>query len=110
MSKILCAAFAASVLAAGGTASAMAVGPDRFSVTNDTARVVECTLLVDGATRTYLKVHPTKTYFTPIDPGRLVQLVCIRGKEGVYALKLGTDYRFVAAPSSRVDIQPAKGD
>jgi len=85
----------------GGAATAYR----QFRVTNDTARIVECVLLVDGHTRTYLKVHPGKAYFDTFSEGRQLQLACMRGKEGVYGpLKLGVDYRFVAAPSDRVDL------
>jgi len=111
MSKILGLAAVAAALLAVAPASAAEVGPGRFSVTNDTSRVVECNFQIDGKTLTYLKVHPAKTYFTAVDPRRAVSLVCMRGKQGVYDhLKLGTDYRFVAAPSLRVDLQVAKGD
>jgi len=111
MSKSVFAAIAALGFAAAAGASAAEVGPGRFSVTNDTSRVVECNFQIDGVTYTYLKVHPAKTFATSVDPSRSLSLVCMRGKEGVYThLKLGTDYRFVAAPSLRVDLKTATAD
>ena len=115
MKRTLGALAVGAILAVGPTASSGVYvanpGTGRFSVTNDTERVVECNVLIDGRTRTYIKVHPAKTYFTDVDAGRLVQLVCMRGKVGVYGpLKLGADYRFVPAPSLRVDLRDAKAD
>ena len=76
-----------------------------FSVTNDANRVVECNLLVNSHTRTYLKVHPGKTYRDDFFPKTLVQLACVRGVEGVYGpLKLGVDYRFVSREGNRVAV------
>ena len=76
-----------------------------FSVTNDANRVVECNLLINSHTRTYLKVHPGKTYRDDFFPKTLVQLACGRGVEGVYGpLKLGVDYRFVSREGNRVAV------
>src|ERR1700759_3845502 len=62
----------------------------RFSVTNDAHRVVECNLLVDSRTRTYLKVHVGKAYGDDFTQGRLLQLACMRGAPDVFGpLKLG---------------------
>jgi hypothetical protein len=99
--------FAAMAALLGATPAALAApdGKGTFRVTNDTQRIVECVLLVNGATRTYLKVHPGKSYWDDFVPGRLLQLVCMRGKEGVYGpLKLGVAYRFVEGSPGKVDL------
>jgi hypothetical protein len=96
---------AALALTLGASGPARAWPSGTFKVTNDAQRIVECTLLVDGRTRTYLKVHPTKTYADTFSVGRLLQLVCMRGSEDSFGpLKLGIDYRFVEAPSDRVKL------
>ena len=97
------------VTGAGATAAPPAKGT--FRVTNDAPRVVECALLVEGHTRTYLKIHPGKAYFDDFAPGKLLQLVCMRGKEGAYGpLKVGTDYRIVPRAGDHVDVIVAGAD
>ncbi len=84
----------------------------RFRITNDAHRVVECNLIVEGRTRTYLKVHMGKAYYDTFAANRLLQLACVRGAKGFYGpLKVGVDYRFVDAPGDRVDVveTPAPG-
>jgi hypothetical protein len=96
MLKIAAAVLALVLTAAasGAQADPPARG-DTFKITNATDRIVECTLLVDGMTRTYLRVHPGKAYQDGFRANRILQLVCIRGKEGVFGpLKLGMDYQF----------------
>src|ERR1700743_2811876 len=84
------------IAAAGAQAGEPRPGEAAFRVTNDSDRIVDCTLLVDGASHTYLHVHPGKTFHDTYRDNRRIQLVCMRGKEGVYGpLKLGVDYRFV---------------
>ena len=95
---------AVGVLSAHG-----AVPVGRFRVTNDAHRVVECNLLVDSHTRTYLKVHMGKTYGDDFTQGRLLQLACMRGTQDLFGpLKLGVDYRFVDAPGDRIAVEAAK--
>jgi len=91
----------AALALAAGAGTVRAERPHgTFRVTNDAGRIVECTLLVDGATRTYLKVHPGKAYFDDFTQGRRLQLACMRGKQAIYGpLKLGADYRFVRKDS-----------
>ncbi|HEX2815350.1 MAG TPA: hypothetical protein VHN39_03080 [Phenylobacterium sp.] len=102
--RLTLAAGLAGALAAGSGAGA-AVPSATFRVTNASNRVVECNLLVDGKTRTYLKVHVGKTYFDDFTVGRQLQLVCMRGVEGVYGpLKLGVDYRFVERDGHHVAV------
>jgi hypothetical protein len=109
MSKGLWALVAVVLAVAAPAARAAEPNTGRFSVTNETQRIVDCNLLINGSTRTYLHVHPGKTYADDILVGRTVQLVCMRGKEGVYGpLKLGVSYRFVDAPSSHVDVVAAE--
>ena len=69
--------------------------PQVLTVTNGASRIVECDLLVDGKSRTQLKIHPGKSYADTFDPRRSVQLVCMRAKEGVYRVTAGQAYRFV---------------
>jgi hypothetical protein len=103
--RIILGLMAAAGLLAAPLAAAAEPDKGQFKVTNDTQRIVECVLLVNGHTRTYLKVHPGKAYFDTFPEGRALQLVCMRGQEGVYGpLKLGVDYRFVDAPSGRVGL------
>jgi hypothetical protein len=86
-------------------AAGAAPASGQFKVTNDTPHIVECVLLVNGKTRTYLKVHPGKAYFDTFLEGRTLQLVCMRARTGVYGpLKLGVDYRFVDAPGDHIDL------
>jgi hypothetical protein len=101
------------VIAAAFGAFRAHAGPavGRFHVTNDAHRVVECVLLVGGHTRTYLKVHMGKTYGDDFTEGRLLQLACMRGTDGVFGpLKMGVDYRFVDAPDNRVKLVAAPAD
>lgn len=95
--------------AAFGTLRAHAATPvQRFRVTNDAHRVVECELLVDSHIRTYLKVHMGKTYGDDFTQGRRLQLACIRGAQDLFGpLKLGVDYHFVDAPGDRIDVVAA---
>ena len=72
--------------------------------------MVECNLLVDSRTRTYLKVHMGKTYGDDFTQGRLLQLACMRGAPDVFGpLKLGVDYRFVDAPGDRIALTTGRG-
>ncbi|HEX3363648.1 hypothetical protein [Phenylobacterium sp.] len=65
-------------------------------MTNTTDRIVECTMVVDGMTRTYLRVHPGKAYREDFGANRSIQLVCMRAKQDVYGpLTFGVDYQFV---------------
>jgi hypothetical protein len=96
MPKIAAAILALALTAAAGAWAQPGPGQATFKITNDSDRIVECTLLVDGATRTYMRVHPGKTYHDNFRDNRRIQLVCMRGKEGVYGpMKFGADYRFV---------------
>jgi hypothetical protein len=100
-------ALAAALMAASPTA-AEPVPTGRFIITNDAHRVVECNLMVDSATRTYLKVHVGKAYSDSFRANRLLQLACIRGTKADFGpLKVGVDYRFVDAPGNRVDVVSA---
>jgi hypothetical protein len=101
------AAAIAAALIAGSAGAAVPYG--KFMVTNDARRVVECTLLVDGHTRTYLKVHVGKAYFDSFPATRRLQLACIRGTQDVFGpLKVGVAYRFVDAPGNRVSVVTAE--
>ena len=107
MPNVLGLSAALAVLIAG-SAAAEPVPSGRFTVTNDAHRVVECNLMVDGSTRTYLKVHVGKAYFDSFPATRLLQLACVRGTKDYFGpLKVGVDYRFVDAPDNRVDVVSA---
>ena len=99
------------VIIAGAFGALRALGATpvgQFRVTNDAHRVVECNLLVDSHTRTYLKVHMGKTYGDSFSRGRLLQLACMRGTEGIFgpleAAEGRLAYRFVDAPGDRVNL------
>jgi len=80
------------------TAPALAQAPVKqpLSVTNAMTQVAFCTLLVDGRVRSYLEIRPEKTWSEEVDPRRLYQLVCMRGKENSYRLEPGKPYRVEA--------------
>jgi hypothetical protein len=104
------AALALAALALAAPAGAE-VQKGLFRVTNDSHRVVECNFLVEGKTRTYLKVHQGKAYFDTFDPRTLLQLVCGRGDKDVYGpLKLGVEYRFVDRAGNRVAVVEGAGE
>jgi hypothetical protein len=83
-----------------------------FTITNASSRFVECTLVRDGDTWSYLKVPIGQTYTEEFRHNRRIQLVCMRGFEHVYGpLKLGVAYRFVDRGRSKVAIvSPDGGD
>ncbi|PZQ65773.1 MAG: hypothetical protein DI570_00545 [Phenylobacterium zucineum] len=89
---------APALLAAAFAGPAQAQAPDKqpVSVTNAMTQVAHCTLLVDGRVRSYLEIRPEKTWSEEVDPRRLYQLVCMRGKENSYRLEPGKPYRVEA--------------
>jgi hypothetical protein len=96
----------AAALSASAAQAEVARG--KFRITNDAHRVVECNLLVEGRTRTYLKVHVGKAYFDTFPANRLLQLACVRGAKDFYGpMKVGVDYRFIDAPGDRIDVVEA---
>jgi hypothetical protein len=98
------AALTAATLAAASAAQAE-TERGKFRITNDAHRVVECNLMVEGHTRTYLKVHMGKAYFDTFPANHLLQLACVRGAKDYYGpMKIGVDYRFVDAPGDRIDV------
>jgi hypothetical protein len=101
-------AFVAAALAAPAAlpAAAGAPEPQRLTVQNDADRVVECAVVVDGKARTFLKIRPGKLWSADYDPRRQVQLVCERGKPGVFAVKAGLTYR-LSYEANRVQIAEA---
>ncbi len=97
-----------AMLAATQPAAAAPIARGKFTITNDAHRVVECQLLVEGHTRTYLKVHVGKAYFDTFGANHLLQLVCVRGVKDYFGpMKVGVDYRFVDAPGDRIDVVEA---
>jgi hypothetical protein len=95
----------AAALTAAASAPQAETEHGKFRITNDAHRVVECNLLVEGRTRTYLKVHMGKAYYDTFPANGLLQLACVRGAKDFYGpLKIGVDYRFVDAPGDRVDV------
>ncbi|MBS0361995.1 MAG: hypothetical protein JSR98_11485 [Proteobacteria bacterium] len=82
---------ASTALAASRTESYPA---GTFRVTNDSSRIVECTFLVDGHTRNYLKIHVGKAYVSNFDAGHDLGLMCVHSKPDMFKpLKAGVDYR-----------------
>lgn len=108
MPKPINGAALAGMIFAATTVPALAQAPERqtLSVTNTMNQVAHCTLLVDGRVRTYLEIRPEKTWSEEVDPRRLYQLVCMRGKENAYRLEPGTRYR-VETVGRRVGVAAA---
>jgi hypothetical protein len=96
------------LLALAAALPARAETPERklLTVTNGASRIVECDLLVDGKSRTQLKIHPGKGYADSFDPRRTLHLACMRTKEGVYRVKAGETYRFMDG-ERRIDLKAA---
>jgi hypothetical protein len=106
----LAAALVAAPLAAGVAAPYQAPRAV-FTITNASTRFVECTLVRDGDTWSYLKVPIGQTYTEEFRHDRRIQLVCMRGFEHVYGpLKLGVPYRFIDRGRSKVAIVSPDGD
>jgi len=99
---------ALAVTLAAGAGQAAAVEKQTLTLTNTSSRIVECALLVDGKTRTMLKIRPGKAYADAFDPRRGLQLVCERAKKGVWEVKAGTGYNFVDG-DRRVGLAEAAG-
>lgn len=79
-------------------AAAPAWSAEKLTVRVDNAspRTVDCALVVEGKTRTYLKIRPGKAWWEPFHPRRTLQLVCDRTVgDGVWRLKPGSSYRLV---------------
>lgn len=95
-------AVSAVALAASATLSlappAWADTPQRQSltITNASARLAECAVVVDGHTRTMLRLHVGKTWQDDFLPGQDLRLVCERSKKLFFGpLKAGAAYRIV---------------
>ena len=87
-------------------APALAAPPEKqlFQVTNTAPRPADCAVVVDGKTRTYLKIRPGKTWADSFDPRRMIQLVCDRAVgNGVWAMKAGVSYRLLDGAAGKVD-------
>ena len=102
----------AAALVVSATAASAEAPRGVFTITNASSRFVECTLVRDGDTWSYLKVPIGQTYTEEFRHNRRIQLVCMRGFEHVYGpLKLGVAYRFVDRGRSKVAIvSPDGGD
>jgi hypothetical protein len=66
-----------------------------FKVTNTSARIAICTVVVDSHSDTYLKIRPGKSHTGAYAPKRQVQLVCDRAAKLFWPIKLGASYRLV---------------
>ena len=96
----------AALLAVAAAAPAWSAAPEKqlFQVTNTALRPADCAIVVDGKTRTYLKIRPGKTWADSFDPRRTIQLVCDHAVgDGVWAMKAGTSYRLLAGAGGKVD-------
>jgi hypothetical protein len=102
-------AAAALCLGAALPAGAGSVEPQRLTLKNEADRAVECAVIVDGKKRTFLKIRPGKLWAGDYDPRRKVQLVCERGKEGVYDVKAGATYAF-SYEANRVQLAEAAAE
>jgi hypothetical protein len=92
-------------------ASPAAAAPERqpVSVTNASARIAACALVVDGHTRTYLKLHPGKSWSAPFDPRQDIRLVCEHARALNWRLKPGAAYRVVDA-GGKADLAEGGGE
>ena len=64
-----------------------------YKVVNTSAKVAECTFVVDGRSDKYLHMKPGETVDQGYLPGRYVQLVCERAKDLEWGpLKTGVAY------------------
>lgn len=69
-----------------------------LTITNATAHIAECAVVVDGHTRTFLKIHPGKAWWDRFRPSQDLRLVCEHSKKLFFGpLKAGTTYRVVDA-------------
>jgi hypothetical protein len=92
------AALALASMAAAATALPARAEPDRqpLTITNASARIAECAVVVDGHTRTMLKLHVGKSWSDSFRPGQDLRLVCERSKKLFFGpLKTGAAYRVV---------------
>ncbi|MEW5686636.1 MAG: hypothetical protein AB1942_17095 [Pseudomonadota bacterium] len=94
--RIVTAPALAAIALLAAPASAQTADKQPISVTNAMNAVAHCTFLVEGRVRTYLEIRPGKTWSEEVDPRRLYQLVCMRGKENSYRLEPGKPYRVEA--------------
>jgi hypothetical protein len=108
MSQSRLALAAATLILAAFPARAEAPAKQPLQVTNAAARDVECALVVDGRTRTFLKIHPGKTWSDTFDPRRTLQLVCEHARRNVFRVKAGSEYRLIDG-DGRVDIAEGAG-
>lgn len=90
-------------------APARAEPPEKqtLSLENAATRVVDCAVVVDGKTRTMLKMQPGKSWSDAYDPRRDVRLVCERAKKMYWRVEAGTAYRLEDAGNRRVDLAAA---
>ena len=103
----------AALLATAAAAPAWSAAPEKqlFQVTNTALRPADCAIVVDGKTRTYLKIRPGKTWADNFDPRRTIQLVCDRAVgDGVWAMKAGTRYRLLDGAGGKVDFAEKAGE
>jgi hypothetical protein len=79
-------------------AQAFADPPERqpLTIANASPRIAECAVVVDGHTRTMLKLHPGKAWTDSFRPGQDLRLVCERSRKLFFGpLKAGESYRLV---------------
>jgi hypothetical protein len=101
-------ATALALLAATSAAGEAAKLP--LAVTNTTDRIVFCTFVFEGKSRTKLAIRPGRTWSEAFDPRRRLQLVCNRGKDNVFGpLEAGKSYELVSA-GRKIDLAEPGGE
>ena len=94
--KLLALAIFLAPSLAGVPAGAQEEGLIMYKVVNTSAKVAECTFVVDGRSDKYLHMKPGETVTQGYLPGRYVQLVCERAKDLEWGpLKTGVAYTLV---------------
>ncbi|MBW8815738.1 MAG: hypothetical protein JF588_20160 [Caulobacterales bacterium] len=92
--RLIALALALAVTALPAGAETPAAEP--LTVTNASARLAECALVVDGHTRTMLKLHVGKSWSDSFRPNQDLRLVCERSRKLFFGpLKAGSTYRLV---------------
>ena len=100
--SVLLTAFAA---AAGPAAGAPEQLP--LTVSNASARIADCAVLIDGRIKYYVKIRPGNTWSDQFQSIRELKLVCERSRKMFFGpLKLGGVYRIVEV-KGKLEIEEA---
>ena len=100
----------ATLLLLAVAAPAAAVEKLPLTVTNDSQRIAECAVLIDGRIKKYVNIRPGKTYTDQFESNRELKLVCEKSRPMWFGpLKLGSAYRIVRT-GAWFEIAEAAGD